>query len=74
MADGLMYTVVIERADDGSFSVSVPDLPGCVSTGDSRDEALDMIREAIRGHLDVLRDHGDMVPPPRSTATVVDAV
>ena len=67
------YTVVIEQADDGSFSVHVPDLPGCASTGDTREEAVDMIREAIRGHLQILREHGDTVPPPRSTATVVDA-
>ncbi len=73
MADELRYTVVIEQADDGSFSVYVPDLPGCVSCGDTKEEALEMIREAIRGHLEVLRDHGDEVPSPRSTATVVDA-
>lgn len=73
VAEESRYTVVIEQADDGSFGVYVPDLPGCVSTGDTRDEALEMIREAIRGHLEVLRDHGDEVPMPRSTATVVDA-
>lgn len=73
VVDELRYMVVIEQADDGSFSVYVPDLPGCVSSGDTREEALQMIREAIRGHLDVLRDHGDEVPLPRSTATTVDA-
>lgn len=67
------YTVVIERADDGSYSVYVPDLPGCISCGDTHEEALQMIREAIRGHLDVLREHGEPIPPPRSTATVIHA-
>ena len=67
------YVVVIERADDGSYSVQVPDLPGCISCGDTREEALEMIKEAIRGHMTTLREHGDPVPEPRSTASVVDA-
>jgi predicted RNase H-like HicB family nuclease len=69
----MMYTVVIEPAADGSFSVWVPDLPGCISTGDTREEALKNIAEAIRGHLDTLKAHGEPVPPPRSSATVVQA-
>lgn len=69
----MQYTVVIEPADDGSLSVWVPDLPGCVSTGDSREEALRNIAEAIKGHIDTLRQHGEPVPPARSSATVVAA-
>lgn len=69
----MQYTVVIEPAEDGSFSVWVPDLPGCVSTGDTRDEALANIAESIRGHIEVLRESGLAVPPPRSTATTVRA-
>ena len=67
------YTVVLEPADDGSYSVSVPDLPGCVSCGDTKDEALESIKEAIRGHIATLREFGDPVPRPRSTAAVVHA-
>jgi predicted RNase H-like HicB family nuclease len=69
----MQYTVVIEQAEDGSLSVWVPDLPGCVSTGDTRDEALRNIAEAIKGHIETLREHGEPVPPPRSSATVVAA-
>lgn len=69
----MQYTVVLEQADDGSFSAYVPDLPGCVSCGDTEEEAMEMIREAIRGHVAVLRDNGEPVPPPRSTARRVDA-
>lgn len=69
----MQYTVVIEPADDGSFSVWVPDLPGCVSCGDTREEALTNIVEAIRGHIEVLQDSGQPVPPPRSSATTVRA-
>jgi predicted RNase H-like HicB family nuclease len=67
------YIVVIERADDDSFSVYVPDLPGCISCGDTPDEALEMIAEAIRGHIEVLKEHGEPIPPPRSTAHVLHA-
>ena len=67
------YTVIIEPADDGTFSVYVPDLPGCVSTGRTRDEAIESIREAIAGHIQTLKDLGDPVPPPRSQSHVVAA-
>lgn len=67
------YTVILEPAGDGSFSVYVPDLPGCVSTGDTRDEALVNIREAIQGHIAVLRDLGEAIPPARSLAEVIAA-
>lgn len=69
----MAYLVILEAADDGSFSVWVPDLPGCASAGDTQDEALAMIREAIEGHIAVLREHGDPAPPPRSSARVVRA-
>lgn len=69
----MQYTVVLEPAEDGSFSVWVPDLPGCASTGDTREEALANIAEAIRGHIETLQEHGEPVPPARSTATVVQA-
>ena len=67
------YTVIIEPADDGTFSVYVPDLPGCVSTGRSRDEAIESIREAIQGHVQTLRELGEPIPPPRSQSHVVAA-
>jgi predicted RNase H-like HicB family nuclease len=73
MIQSMQYMVVIEKADDGSFSVWVPDLPGCVSTGDTREEALANIAEAIRGHMETLRDFGQNVPPPRSSAANVNA-
>ena len=55
------YTVVIEKADDGSYSGYVPDLPGCVSCGDTPGQALDSIREAIQGHGNqrTVGDHSD---------------
>ena len=69
----VQYTVIIEPADDGTFSVYVPDLAGCVSTGRTREEAIESIREAIHGHVQTLRELGQPVPPPRSQSQVVAA-
>lgn len=59
----ITYTVVIEDAG-ANYSVYVPDLPGCVSTGDSVDEALANISEAIVLHIEGLREDGEPIPPP----------
>jgi len=67
------YTVVIEPADDGGFGVYVPDLPGCVSCGDTVEQAKQMIGEAIHGHLQLLREKGEPVPDPRTTTAVIAA-
>ena len=58
----MRYTVVLEREPDGGFVVSVPVLPGCVSQGDTRAEALSNIREAIALYVEDCRDAGDPVP------------
>ena len=67
------YVVVIEKADDGSYSAYVPDLPGCVACGDTRDEVTASIEEAVRLHIESLRTHGDSVPPPSTTTTTIHA-
>jgi antitoxin HicB len=58
----MRYTVVLEQESDGGFIVSVPALPGCVSKGDTRAEALSNIREAIRLYAEDCRAAGDPVP------------
>jgi len=58
----LSYKVVLEPSKDGGYSVYVPSLPGCVSEGDSYQEALDNIREAIQGWLEVAQELGDDIP------------
>jgi len=67
------YVVVIEKADDGSYSAYVPDLPGCVSCGDTPDEAEQLIREAIQLHIGSLREHGEDVPTPAAKTITVPA-
>jgi len=69
----MKYAVVIERAGDGSYSAYVPDLPGCVSSGDTLEEVRAMIQEAVELHLDSLRTHGELIPQPSATTWVVDA-
>ena len=68
----MRYAVVTERAN-GNYSAYVPDLPGCVATGANLPEVEQRIREAIRFHIDGLREDGLPVPEPTSTCDYVDA-
>jgi predicted RNase H-like HicB family nuclease len=58
------FEVVLQPEETGGFSVFVPALPGCASQGDTREEALAMIKEAIEGYLESLEAHGDPIPAP----------
>jgi predicted RNase H-like HicB family nuclease len=58
------YDVVLIPEDAGGYSAIVPSLPGCVSQGDTREEAISMIREAIELYLQSLEAHGDPIPGP----------
>jgi predicted RNase H-like HicB family nuclease len=58
----MRYTVVLEREEDGGYVLSVPALPGCVSQGDTRAQALNNIREAIELYIEDCREAGDPVP------------
>ena len=58
----MRYPVVIHKDDGSSYGVTVPDLPGCFSGGDTLDEAFDMAREAIVGHIETLLMDGEPIP------------
>ena len=58
----MRYTVVLEQEPDGGYVASVPTLPGCISQGDTKPEALSNIREAIELYLEDCRDAGDPIP------------
>lgn len=64
------YLVVIEGEGD-SWSAYVPDLPGCVSAGSSREEVEQLIREAIAFHIDGMREDGFPIPPPSARAAIL---
>lgn len=65
------YAVVIERVSDGGYRVWSPDLPGVVALGDTEAEALDEMREAIKVHLDGLRQDGQPIPRPSTVSATV---
>ena len=67
----MRYAVVIEKAA-GNYSAYVPDLPGCVATGATVEEAEEQIREAIAFHVEGLREDGLPVPAPASRVEYVD--
>jgi len=58
----MRYTVLLVQEDDGGFVAKVPALPGCVSQGDTRDEALTNIREAAELYVEDCLASGDSVP------------
>ena len=57
---------LIPDIEEGGYAVSIPELPGCLSQGESAEEALAMIRDAQRGWLTAAVRHGDPIPVPRS--------
>ena len=69
----MKYAVVIEKSKEGGYWAYVPDLPGCVSHGDTREGVEEAIREAVEFHIESLRDHGEPVPPPTTSVTTVEA-
>lgn len=59
----MQYRVLLEQDEDGMFVVSCPTLPGCISQGKTRDEALRNIQDAIQGYLTSLKNHNEPIPP-----------
>ncbi|MBI4258325.1 MAG: type II toxin-antitoxin system HicB family antitoxin [Thaumarchaeota archaeon] len=60
----MKYRTIIERDDDGIYIAKCPTLPGCISQGKTRSEALSNIKDAIRGYLASLKKHNEPIPPP----------
>ncbi|PIN95542.1 hypothetical protein COU56_01285 [Candidatus Pacearchaeota archaeon CG10_big_fil_rev_8_21_14_0_10_31_9] len=54
--------IILEQDEDGYFIASCPSLPGCISQGKSRKEAVENIRDAIKGYLESLEKHNDAIP------------
>jgi predicted RNase H-like HicB family nuclease len=67
----MKYKVIIEKGP-ASFGASVPDLPGCIAVGGTREEVIRLIHEAISFHIEGLKLDGEPVPPPVSSIEVVD--
>jgi predicted RNase H-like HicB family nuclease len=67
----MQYLVIIEKSDNG-FGAYVPDLPGCIAAGETREEVITLIQEAIEFHIEGLKRSGDAVPKPKSQSELVD--
>ncbi|HUV44891.1 MAG TPA: type II toxin-antitoxin system HicB family antitoxin [Dehalococcoidales bacterium] len=65
------YLVIFEKAD-GNYSAYSPDVPGCIATGTTRQETEENIREAIRFHIEGLREDGLPFPEPLSSTEYVE--
>ena len=67
----MRYAILLEKTQTG-FSANVPDLPGCVAAGETREETLQLMREAIEFHLEGMRLHGEAIPEPASQCEYVE--
>jgi predicted RNase H-like HicB family nuclease len=67
----MRYTVVLEQAPN-NWAAYVPDLPGCITTGATREETLANIREAIALHLESMAEDGDPIPTPGTWVAEVE--
>jgi antitoxin HicB len=76
-AHTLEYTVLLDPDDEGGYTVTVPALPGVITQGDTRDEALEMVRDAIALYLEDLQADGEAIPtehtPPQLVRVTVQS-
>ncbi len=69
----MRYIAFIHKDEDSIFGVSFPDFPGCISAGDTLDEAVANASEALRGHVQMMEADGDTVPEPRALDDIMQA-
>lgn len=67
----MKYAILIEPTETG-FSASAPDLPGCIAAGETREETVQLMREAIPFHLDGIKLRGETVPKPTSQLEYIE--
>lgn len=66
-----MRKVILTPAEEGGYIVEVPSLPGCYSQGESYDEAIENIKDAIEGFIESMKKHGEVVPEEDGTGVLV---
>lgn len=67
----MKYTIVIEKTRTG-FSAYVPDVPGCIAAGSSREDVINLMSEALPDHIELMRESGEEIPEPTATAEVLE--
>lgn len=60
----MKYRILIQEDEDGLFVAECPTLPGCISQGRTREEAISNIEDAIKGYIQSLKKHNEPIPPP----------
>jgi len=70
----MKYRIIIEQDEDGIYVAECPSLPGCISQGNTRSEAIANIQDAIRGYLKSLKKHSEPIPPSITEEIVEVAV
>ena len=63
----LSYRILLRKETEGGYTVTVPSLPGCVTYGETVEEAVEMAKEAIEVYLESLREHGEEIPTEEGT-------
>lgn len=63
----LNYRILLRKEPEGGYTVLVPSLPGCITYGDTIEQAIEMAREAIELYLESLREHGEEIPTEEAT-------
>ena len=67
----MRYLVIIEKGES-SWGAHVPDLPGCIAAAETREEVVELIREAIDFHIEDLLERGETIPPNSSESEFID--
>ena len=67
----MRYAILMDKTATG-FSAHVPDLPGCVAAGETQEETMRLIRDAIEFHIEEMRQNGETVPEPTSSCEYVE--
>jgi predicted RNase H-like HicB family nuclease len=71
--NNMYYSVAVEKGDENNaFGVTVPDIPGCFSAGDTFEEAIQGVKEAIAGHLELLAEEGEEIPLASNASKFID--
>ncbi|HLC72209.1 MAG TPA: type II toxin-antitoxin system HicB family antitoxin [Candidatus Nanoarchaeia archaeon] len=66
----MKYRIIIEQDEEGRYVVQCPSLPGCISQGKTRKEALNNIEDAMKGYLESLKKHKEPIPPSIEEETI----
>ena len=64
LVNKIKYRIVVEQDEDGKYFAECPTLPGCISEGETRQEAITNVKDAIEGYISSLKKHNEPIPPP----------